>query len=62
MATENKARTFRWEDATNTKIKEIGRLLGLNDTDVLKRAVDYLHSNLKEVAEEDFKTRLSGLK
>ncbi|MFD1141864.1 hypothetical protein ACFQ4C_12125 [Larkinella insperata] len=62
MATENKARTFRWEDATNVKIKEIGKLLNLNDTEVLKKAVDYLHANLKEVAEADFKARLSGLK
>lgn len=59
---EVKARTFRFPATTNQKIKEIGTLLSKNDTEVLIRAVDYLHENMKAVAEADFNARLKGLK
>lgn len=57
-----KARTFRFPASTSKKITEIGNLLSKNDTEVLLRAVDYLHENMKTVAENDFNARLKGLK
>jgi hypothetical protein len=56
------ARTFRIPNETNALIKEIGKRLKENDTDVLIRAIDYLNDNLKTVVEADTKSRLTGLK
>jgi len=62
MADASKARTFRWSDETNNQIKDIGKLLNENDTDVIIRAIEYLHTNRKTVAEEIFRKRLEEIK
>ena len=63
MADETpKARTFRWPDETNNQIKEVGKLLNENDTDIIVRAVEYLYENRKAVAEQIFKKRLEDIK
>lgn len=59
---EVKARTFRFPESTNKQIKDIGNLLSKNDTEVLIRAVAYLHENREAIAKSDFNERLRGLK